>query len=545
MKQTTIKLLSVLTLGAALAYIPVASAEVIYQDNFNRTGNLNGSTPTVGGNAWSSANWSTDGSAAKPDANGYMAILPFTPVQGNIYTLSASMNPTSPADSSSWFVLGFTNRNATDNWFTATQSSASIAARVSNNEYPDFYFNGPGSAGFGTVGSYAAGAHLYSITLDTTAGNSANWTVSYSVDGTQVIAPTALGYNPTINYVGFGSGDATGGTISNFSLTFTPVAPAQVIYQDNFNRTGNLNGSTPTVGGNAWSSANWSTDGSAAKPDANGYMAILPFTPVQGNIYTLSASMNPTSPADSSSWFVLGFTNRNATDNWFTATQSSASIAARVSNNEYPDFYFNGPGSAGFGTVGSYAAGAHLYSITLDTTAGNSANWTVSYSVDGTQVIAPTALGYNPTINYVGFGSNDATGGTIDNFSLTVVAVPGSSPYAGWATANAGGQTTDLDYDNDGVANGVEYFMNTTPGFTANPSFVGNTVSWTNGGNISASTYGTQFIVQTSSDLVTWDDVAEGDLNSNTNGPAGSLSYSVDPANGPAKQFVRLKVTPN
>ena len=329
------------------------------------------------------------------------------------------------------------------------------------------------------------------------------------------------------------------------ALAYIPVASAEVIYQDNFNRTGNLNGSTPTVGGNAWSSANWSTDGSAAKPDANGYMAILPFTPVQGNIYTLSASMNPTSPADSSSWFVLGFTNRNATDNWFTATQSSASIAARVSNNEYPDFYFNGPGSAGFGTVGSYAAGAHLYSITLDTTAGNSANWTVSYSVDGTQVIAPTALGYNPTINYVGFGSNDATGGTIDNFSLTVVAVPGSSPYAGWATANAGGQTTDLDYDNDGVANGVEYFMNATPGFTANPSFVGNTVSWTNGGNISASTYGTQFIVQTSSDLVTWDEVAEGDLNSNTNGPAGSLSYSVDPANGPAKQFVRLKVTPN
>ena len=225
MKQTTIKLLSVLTLGAALAYVPVASAAVIYQDNFNRTGDLSGSTPTIttGGNTWSSANWSTDGSAAKPDAAGYMAILPFNPVQGNIYTLSASMNPTSPAGEPNWFVLGFTGRNATDNWFAGDQSSASIAARVSNNEYPDFYFNGPGTtAGFGTVGSYAAGAHLYSITLDTTALNSANWTVSYSVDGTQVIAPTALGYNPTINYVGFGSNDATGGTIDNFSLTVVP-----------------------------------------------------------------------------------------------------------------------------------------------------------------------------------------------------------------------------------------------------------------------------------------------------------------------------------
>ena len=121
--------------------------------------------------------------------------------------------------------------------------------------------------------------------------------------------------------------------------------------------------------------------------------------------------------------------------------------------------------------------------------------------------------------------------------------VPGPT-YASWATANAGGQTANLDWDNDGVPNGVEFFMNAAPGFTANPSFVGNTVTWTNGGNIYRKDYGTQFVVQTSNDLATWEDVAEGDLDTNTNGPAGSLSYSVDPANGPAKQFVRLKVTP-
>jgi hypothetical protein len=157
-------------------------------------------------------------------------------------------------------------------------------------------------------------------------------------------------------------------------------------------------------------------------------MAILPFNPVQGNIYTLSASMNPTVPADSPSWFALGFTNRNATDNWFVGAQNSATIFARVSNNAYPDFYAQGPGTGGIGNLGNYTDGvAHVYSITLDTTAGNSANWTASYSVDGTQVIAPTALGYNPTINYVGFGA-DASAGTIDNFSLTVVPEP--STYA-------------------------------------------------------------------------------------------------------------------
>ena len=86
--------------------------------------------------------------------------------------------------------------------------------------------------------------------------------------------------------------------------------------------------------------------------------------------------------------------------------------------------------------------------------------------------------------------------------------------------------------------------MNAAPGFTANPSFVGNTVTWTNGGNIYRKGYNTQFVIQTSNDLVTWEDVAEGDLDTNTNGPAGSLSYTVDPVNGPAKQFVRLKVAP-
>ena len=163
----------------------------------------------------------------------------------------------------------------------------------------------------------------------------------------------------------------------------------------------------------------------------------------------------------------------------------------------------------------------------------------------------------NPSVNYgvavAGVNTGSPTFGT---FRTSEYADPAYHPklevttitqptYASWAADNAGGQTANLDWDNDGVTNGVEYFMNSAAGFTANPGLVGNTVTWSNGGNISASTYGTQFIVQTSSDLVTWDEVAEGDLNSNTNGPAGSLSYSVDPANGPAKQFVRLKVTSN
>jgi hypothetical protein len=133
--------------------------------------------------------------------------------------------------------------------------------------------------------------------------------------------------------------------------------------------------------------------------------------------------------------------------------------------------------------------------------------------------------------------------GSVSAFKLT--AVSNSPTFATWASTNAGGQTANLDYDNDGVSNGVEFFMDAAPGFTANPCLVGNTVTWPNGGNIPSSAYGTQFVVQTSSDLVTWGDVTEGDFQQFGTNTAGSLSYTLDPANNPGKEFVRLKVTPN
>jgi hypothetical protein len=59
------------------------------------------------------------------------------------------------------------------------------------------------------------------VVLDATDANSALWTTEVKVNGATKISPTALGFTPTINYVGIGSGGA-GGTISNFSLTVVP-----------------------------------------------------------------------------------------------------------------------------------------------------------------------------------------------------------------------------------------------------------------------------------------------------------------------------------
>lgn len=127
---------------------------------------------------------------------------------------------------------------------------------------------------------------------------------------------------------------------------------------------------------------------------------------------------------------------------------------------------------------------------------------------------------------------------------LNVVA-PVVSGYATWASTNAGGQTADLDFDSDGVKNGVEFFMNSPAGFTANPAVSAgpiHTVTWSNGGNIPASAYGTQFVVQVSTDLVTWTNVPVGSLTTNTSGPGGSLTYTLT---GSGKSFARLVVIPN
>jgi hypothetical protein len=129
----------------------------------------------------------------------------------------------------------------------------------------------------------------------------------------------------------------------------------------------------------------------------------------------------------------------------------------------------------------------------------------------------------------------------LDNVSnVTLQAGAGSGSYASWATTNGVTGAVNADSNQDGVPNGIAYFMNAT-GRATLPGVVGSTVTWTNGGNIPSSAYGSRFVVQTSSDLVTWTPVSVTDPKlSNT---VGSVSYTLPPDVG--KTFVRLSVTPD
>ena len=144
--------------------------------------------------------------------------------------------------------------------------------------------------------------------------------------------------------------------------------------------------------------------------------------------------------------------------------------------------------------------------------------------------------GLTPDVNgNLGFlmgGTNAAFSG----FQLVYPAVVVSSGFTIWAAANAGGQTAGEDFDNDGVENGVEFFMGETgSSITANPSLnASNEITWP----ASAAYQGT-YEVQTSPDLVSWTPAATQPTPS-----GGFLTYTLPPGAPGGKSFVRLLVTP-
>jgi fibronectin-binding autotransporter adhesin len=164
--------------------------------------------------------------------------------------------------------------------------------------------------------------------------------------------------------------------------------------------------------------------------------------------------------------------------------------------------------------------------------------------------VAPTG---NETVGTLFFGASQQAAGTWGSTSSTatntdntrfsgtgVITVLNGAPggYSSW-DSNVGGQTAGEDFNNDGVDNGIAYFMNNTGRITL-PGIVGGGVTWTNGGNIPASAYGTQFVVQTSQNLATWTNVLVGGLTTNTD---STLTYTLPTSQG--KWFVRLVVSPN
>ena len=144
------------------------------------------------------------------------------------------------------------------------------------------------------------------------------------------------------------------------------------------------------------------------------------------------------------------------------------------------------------------------------------------------------------------YTSADPSGNFTGAGILTVLSGPPGAGYASWATLNGASANLTEDHDNDGVKNGVEYFLGglngDTTGFTALPSVVSTagvlSVSWSMGPGYSGS-YGTDFVVEAS---VTLDGVWSNQALGGTVGITGDVVTYTFPAASENRRFVRLKV---
>ncbi len=105
--------IAILSVCIGLAVASVSQAEIIYQDDFSGgTGDINGQAPDIGANNWvASATFNADGSIDNTATTGSSMTLAFTPDDGFIYTLDASISGI--VGNTNWFGLGFANGQST------------------------------------------------------------------------------------------------------------------------------------------------------------------------------------------------------------------------------------------------------------------------------------------------------------------------------------------------------------------------------------------------------------------------------------------------
>ncbi|MES2658870.1 MAG: autotransporter-associated beta strand repeat-containing protein [Verrucomicrobiota bacterium] len=242
-----------------------------------------------------------------------------------------------------------------------------------------------------------------------------------------------------------------------------------------------------------------------------------------------------------------------ATDGTIATTSSvinNASLVYNWTTNHTATYVISGTGSVTKNGAGTASlTGVNTYTGITTVNDGELAVNGTSIANTGTVVIngGKVNLTGSETVDKLYFGGvqqpagNYTAAGDATHFSGAGTLVVSSGPpgFATWASANgATGQTPSDDHDNDGVENGIEFFVGATgTTFTPLPSVVDNagvrTVTWPK----SASFTG-DYQVQVSSDLGIWTAAPGGSVTDN-----GTTVVFTFPS-GPTIRFVRLVVDP-
>ena len=233
MKRTNPILVSVcLALGVMFsANLARSQTTTNYFDTFNRTGALNGSTPSptdTGSTVWSAQtlwNCSTTASGEVVGTGGstpFAALLPFTVTQSNcVYVLSYSIIGLT-GTAANWCGFGFWNTTNTTG-SSAFSNALDWSLQQVNGVGQTFYGNGSLAGGSGSI-SGAGGTGNYSITLTVAANGSG--TVAFAKNGTAYgsVNPLTAAQVALIKGVGITLASGVTATLQNFQLTTTPVA---------------------------------------------------------------------------------------------------------------------------------------------------------------------------------------------------------------------------------------------------------------------------------------------------------------------------------
>ncbi|MBN8458119.1 MAG: autotransporter-associated beta strand repeat-containing protein [Verrucomicrobia bacterium] len=185
--------------------------------------------------------------------------------------------------------------------------------------------------------------------------------------------------------------------------------------------------------------------------------------------------------------------------------------------------------------------------IEVDGTAADKLAVTGDLDLTGsTLVVQPSGAGFTQASYVIAECTGVLTGLPAAPSGYTVAAngsqviLSAAAGYDAWKAANAGGQGPELDFDGDGVPNGVEYFMGETGStFTSNPVPVNGKVTWPR----DTANAITSFKVQISETLAPgdWTDITPPHASIDES-VAGEVSFTLP--TGAVRKFCRLVVVP-
>jgi VCBS repeat-containing protein len=177
----------------------------------------------------------------------------------------------------------------------------------------------------------------------------------------------------------------------------------------------------------------------------------------------------------------------------------------------------------------------------------HAADFTVT-ALPTSPVTASGSTTFQVTFDPSGSGTRSATLTLANDVGIYDFAIQGTgvSPFATWQTLNGASGTTAADHDNDGVPDGIEYFVGgpngNTTGQTTLPSIINNSgtlsITWIKGTGYPG-VYGSDYLIETTAALTgTWTPETVG---VNVTLIGNNVIYNFPAASGD-RRFVRLKV---